>query len=154
MRRNRWYAEIIDQTGRDRILKFLVGRTVRLTICNWGGTVFIVKAEFPRACSRFMVLFRPLEDGQTHFDVIVFARRGLSAISLAGRRWFTRGHLLDEANKIRDTRYLPERFIAADADMVDCFQWLAKLPQYPHHPEQICHDKPFMPERNNAETLF
>jgi phenylpropionate dioxygenase-like ring-hydroxylating dioxygenase large terminal subunit len=129
VRRNRWRAEIIGESIRDRILRTLVGKTVDLTIHNWGGTLFVVKAEFPRACSRFIVFFRPLQGQRTHFDVIVFARRGLPALGLAGRRWFTRGHLLAEADMIQNTQYRPARFIDADADMIACFHWLAALPQ-------------------------
>ena len=137
-RRNRWHAEIIGQEVRDRILRILVGKTVKLTINNWGGTVFVVKAEFPRACSRFLVFFRQLEDKQTHFDTIVFSRHSLG---LAARRWFTRAHLLAESKKIRDTQYRPAHFVSADVDMVECFKWLAELPQFPlsspNHDEDV-----------------
>lgn len=136
VRRNQYHAEIIGESWRDRVLCLLVGRTVTLTVHNWGGTFYVVKAEFPRACSRFLVSFRPLDDGRTHFDVIVFARRGLAEIGLAARRWFTREHLGAEAGQIRNTLYRPARFIAADADLVECFQWLAALPQrMPDMPE-------------------
>lgn len=151
VRRNQWYAEIIGDAVRDRILKFLVGKNVRLTIHNWGGTMYLVKAQFPRACSRFLVSFRPLEDQQTHFDVIVFARSGLSALGLGARTWFTRGHLLAEADTIRYTQYMPQRLVPADADVVACFQWLATLPQYPGHPEQVSCDSPFVPAQNSAK---
>jgi phenylpropionate dioxygenase-like ring-hydroxylating dioxygenase large terminal subunit len=130
-RRNRWYAEIIGEETRDRVLRRLAGKTVNLTINNWGGTVFTVKAEFPRACSRFLVFFRPLENKQTYFETIVYSRRGSSSLGLAVRRWFTRGHLFAEAKKIRDTQYRPARFVPADTDMVACFKWLAELPQFP-----------------------
>jgi phenylpropionate dioxygenase-like ring-hydroxylating dioxygenase large terminal subunit len=130
-RRNRWYAEIIGEEVRDRILRIVVGRTVKLTINNWGGTVFVVKAEFPRACSRFLVFFRPLEDQQTRFDTLVYSRHGFPSLGLPARRWFTRGHLLAEASKIRDTQYQPTHFVPADTDMVECFKWLAGLPQFP-----------------------
>ena len=131
VRRNQYHAEIIGESRRDAVLRMLVGNTVTLTVNNWGGTLYVVKADFPRACSRFMVSFRPLEDGRTHFDVIVFAPRGFAQIGLPARRWFTRGHLVAEANQVRDTHYRPGRFIAADADMIECFQWLAALPQQP-----------------------
>jgi phenylpropionate dioxygenase-like ring-hydroxylating dioxygenase large terminal subunit len=130
VRRNRWRARIIGRSLRDRILRTLVGDTVTLTINNWGGALFLVRAEFPRACSRFLVSFRPREDGRTHFEVVVFARRGLPALTLAARRWFTRGHLLAEANMIQDTQYRPARLISADADMLECLRWLAGLEQY------------------------
>jgi hypothetical protein len=129
VRRNQYHAEIIGESWRDRILRMLVGDTVTLTVHNWGGTIYLVKAEFPRACSRFLVLYRPLEDDRTHFDVIVFSQHGLPELGLAARRWFTRGHLLSEAAQIRDTQYRPGRFIAADREMVEFFRWLAALPQ-------------------------
>jgi phenylpropionate dioxygenase-like ring-hydroxylating dioxygenase large terminal subunit len=129
VQRNQYHAEIIGESWRDRVLRMLVGPTVTLTVHNWGGTFYVVKAEFPRTCSRFLVSFRPLEDGRTHFDVIVFAPRGLPALGLWARRWFTRGHLMSEAAQIRGTQYRPARFIAADQDMADFFCWLAALPQ-------------------------
>jgi nitrite reductase/ring-hydroxylating ferredoxin subunit len=129
VRRNQYHAEIIGQFWRDRILRMLVGATVTLTVHNWGGTLYLVKAKFPRACSRFLVSFRPLEDGRTYFDVIVFSKRGLPMLGLPARRWFTRGHLVSEAAQVRDTQYRPACFIAADADMIECFRWLAGIPQ-------------------------
>lgn len=130
-RRNWYHAEIIGESTRDRLLKLLVGSTVTLSIQNWGGTFYVVKAQFQRACSRFLVSFRPLEHGRTQFDVIVYARRGIPALGLMARRWFTRAHLVSEAARIRDTVYRPARLTAADADLVDCFRWLAALPQQP-----------------------
>jgi len=131
MRRNHYYAENIGEASRDRILRFIVGRTVRLTVQNWGGVLYLVKAEFPRGCSRFLVSYRPLEDGRTHFDVLVYARRGLPALGLPLRRIFTKGHLVSEAHQVRNTEYRPARLISADADLIDCFCWLAALPQKP-----------------------
>jgi phenylpropionate dioxygenase-like ring-hydroxylating dioxygenase large terminal subunit len=131
LRRNEYHAEIIGPYRRDAILKMLVGDTVTLTVNNWGGTLYVVKARFPRACSRFIVSFRPLEDGRTHFDVIVFARRGPAQLGLPLRRWLTRGHLVDEAAQVRQTRYVPTRLIAADEDLIECFRWLSSLPQQP-----------------------
>ena len=129
VRRNRYHARNIGATWRDWILRLMVGDTVNLTVQNWGGTLYVVKAEFPRTTSRFIVSFRPLEDGRTHFDVIVFAPRGLASVGLPLRRLFTRGHLLSESHQIRNTVYRPARMIAADADLMDCFRWLASLPQ-------------------------
>ena len=60
---------------------------------------------------------------------IVFAPRPANALTLAVRRFFTRGYLADEARKIRGTRYDAARFVEADADMIDFFHWLIALPQ-------------------------
>lgn len=130
-RRNRYRAENIGTAWRDRVLRWIVGRTLTLTVHNWGGTFYTVQASFPRSCSRFIVSFRPLDEGRTHFDVIVFAPRGVASLGLPLRRWFTKGHLIDEASQVRRTEYRPARFIEADADLVDCFRWLASLPQSP-----------------------
>jgi nitrite reductase/ring-hydroxylating ferredoxin subunit len=129
VRRNRWHAEIIGQSWPDRFLRVVVGKNVLLTINNWGGTFYTVKAEFPRACNRFIVSYRPIENNRTHFDVIVFVRRGLPSLGLAVRQWLTRAHLVSEASQVRGTQYRPARLIPADVDMIDCFRWLASLPQ-------------------------
>ena len=135
VRRNQYHARNVGTAWRDRVLRLMVGRTVTLTVQNWGGTLYVVKAEFPRTCSRFIVSFRPLEDGRTHFDVVVFAPRGMSALGLPLRRMFTKGHLVSEARQVRDTEYRPARMIAADADLIECFCWLAALPQKPSSKE-------------------
>lgn len=129
VRRNHWDAEIIGRRFADRLLKTLVGKTVSVTIQNWGGTCYTVKARFPRACNYFLVSYRPIENDRTHFDVIVFARHGLAALSLTLRRWLTRAHLVAEAAQVRDTQYRPSRLIPQDADMIEFFRWLAALPQ-------------------------
>lgn len=132
--RNRWEAEIVGVTFRDRLLRLLVGTTVALDIWNWGGGVIVVRAAFAHAYSRFLVFFRPLEDGRTHFDVQVFAPRGLAALTLPVRRLFTRGHLESEAAQVRGTEYQPSHLIGADAGMIECFRWLAAIPQTPCRP--------------------
>ncbi len=137
VRRNQYHAENVGTEWRDRLLRWLVGPTVTLTVQNWGGTLYVVKADFPRTSSRFIVSFRPLEDGRTHFDVIVYARRGLAALGLPIRRRFTQAHLVSEACQVRHTEYRPGRLVAADADLIDCFRWLAALPQRPIPPEDF-----------------
>jgi hypothetical protein len=47
---------------------------------------------------------------------------------------FTKGHLLNESRQVRNTEYRPGRLISADADLIDCFRWLANLPQEPATP--------------------
>jgi len=131
VRRNQWEAEIIGTRFPDRMLKALVGKNVSLTIHNWGGTVYTVKARFSRACNRFLVSYRPIENDRTQFDVIVFARAGVASLGLSARRWLTRAHLVAEASQVRNTQYRPARLIPADADMIECFRWLAAIPQRP-----------------------
>jgi hypothetical protein len=63
--------------------------------------------------------------------VMRIAPRGLAALGLPLRRAFTRGHLVGESRQVRNTEYRPARMIAADADLIECFRWLAALPQKP-----------------------
>ena len=147
VRGNKYHAEIIGESWRDRILRKLVGATVTLSVQNWGGTLYLVKAEFPRACSRFLVSFRSLEDGRTHFDVLVFCPIGWPRLGLVARRWFTQGHLVSEALQVRDTQYRPARLIPADRDMIECFQWLATLPQH------MSADSSEMPPQNEINEM-
>ena len=119
----------VGEEWRDILLRALVGKAVEVTIHNWGGTMFLVTARFPLACSRFLVSFRPQEDGRTHFDVIIFTPRGMASLSRPMRRWLTRAHLKAEAALIRGTRYRPSNLIPEDGGMRQCFQWLAAIPQ-------------------------
>ena len=127
--RSFYKAVNIGEELRDVVLRFLVGKTVELTMDNWGGTMFVIKAIFPRACSRFLVSFRPMEDGTTHFDVLVFTPRGIASLARPLRRWFTRAHLEAEASLIRGTVYRPTHLIPEDQGMIQCFHWLAGIPQ-------------------------
>ena len=127
LRTNRWDAVNIGEEFRDRLLRWLAGPNVSLSIASWVGTMIIVEARFDRAVSRFLVSFHPLEDGRTRFSVLVFAPRGTPRLALRLRRWFTRGHLAAEAATVRHTEYRPAHLTEADADMARCFQWLAEL---------------------------
>ncbi|CAN5852690.1 hypothetical protein BH11VER1_BH11VER1_15180 [soil metagenome] len=133
--RNRMDVENVGTSVRDRLLRTFVGPAVSMEIWNWGGVNFSVQAKFLRVCSRFLIFFRPLEDGRTHFDVLVFTRRGLPALTLPVRRWFTRQHLVSEAMQVRGTQYRPSRLIPVDAGMIECFRWLASIPQNNGQPE-------------------
>lgn len=141
-RRTRYVAEVVGPSVRDRVLRLLAGATVAVTITNWGGSLFLVEAKFPRAHSRFLVIYEPAEGHQTRCHVMTFARRGWPALGLPLRRWLTRGHLLAEAELIRDIRYQPTRLISADVEMVRCLHWLATLPQGSDRPLSEAAEKP------------
>ena len=136
-RRNRYRAEVLGRTPLDRMLRTFAGKMVNISITNWGGTFVVITGDFDHARSRFIIATRPLENGHTQCDGIVFAPRiafGLARsvfqpLALALRRFFTHGYLSDEANRLRGTRYSPASMIAADRDMVAFFHWAASLPQ-------------------------
>jgi hypothetical protein len=57
------------------------------------------------------------------------ARRTLQPLSLAVRRMFTRGYLVDEVASLGSPKYNPGTLIAVDREMVDYFRWVSELPQ-------------------------
>jgi phenylpropionate dioxygenase-like ring-hydroxylating dioxygenase large terminal subunit len=136
-RRNRYRAEVLGRTRLDRMLRLSAGKMVSISITNWGGTFVVITGDFDQARSTFIIATRPLENGHTQCDGIVFAPRIAFAparilfqpLVLALRRFFTRGYLSDEAQRLRGTRYSPATMIAHDRDMVAFFQWAASLPQ-------------------------
>jgi nitrite reductase/ring-hydroxylating ferredoxin subunit len=128
-RRNRYRAEVLGRTALDRILRHGAGRIVEISLTVWGGTFVCVTGDFGRARSRFFMITRPLENGHTLCEGIVFGRRPANPLTLGVRRFFTHGYLADEARRLRGTRYDAGRFVEADADMIDFFHWLVALPQ-------------------------
>jgi nitrite reductase/ring-hydroxylating ferredoxin subunit len=132
-RRNRYRAEVLGRTPLDRVLRVMAGRIVEISLTVWGGTFVCITGDFGRACSRFLMVTRPLENGHTLCEGIVLAPSPANRLVLETRRFFTHGYLADEARRLRGTRYDPARFVEADADMIDYFHWLVALPQESGH---------------------
>jgi hypothetical protein len=142
-RRNRYRAKVLGRTLLDRCLQKVAGRMVSISITTWGGTFVLVTGAFDRVHSRFIIATRPLDDGTTLCEGIVFAPKGTSRparlLEPAGlwvRRLFTHGYLADEARRLRGTEYRPWSLGANDRDMAEFFQWVASLPQNQHGQEQ------------------
>jgi aminopyrrolnitrin oxygenase len=140
-RRNRYRAKVVGHTTLDRCLQILAGRMVSISITTWGGTFVLVTGSFDRVHSRFIVTTRPLEDGTTLCEGIVFGAkgtnpvaRGLEPLTLWVRRLFTYGYLKDETRRLRGTQYRPLSLGANDRDMIEYFQWLVTLPQDAEEP--------------------
>jgi nitrite reductase/ring-hydroxylating ferredoxin subunit len=136
-RRNRYRAEVIGRTRLDKWLKVFAGRTVEISITNWGGTFVVITGDFDRAHSRFIIATQPLDGGKTLCEGIAFAPRVknrfaralFQPLALAVRRLFTYGYLKDEASRLLGTRYDPGTMILNDRDMIDFFNWVVALPQ-------------------------
>jgi nitrite reductase/ring-hydroxylating ferredoxin subunit len=136
-RRNRYRAEVLGRTKLDKLLRIFAGRTVGISITNWGGTFVVITGDFDHAHSRFIIATQPLDGGQTLCEGIVFAAAGknrlarsfLETCGLAVRRLFTYGYLKDESNRLLGTRYDPRTMIANDRDMIEFFNWVVALPQ-------------------------
>ena len=140
-RRNRYRAKVLGKTRLDRWLQALAGDMVNISITVWGGTFVLVTGDFDRAQSRFLIATRPLDEGTTLCEGIVFGPRGrhpvaraFEPVALRIRRFFTYGYLLDETRRLRGTRYNPASLGPPDRDMIAFFQWVAALPQSPHEP--------------------
>jgi nitrite reductase/ring-hydroxylating ferredoxin subunit len=136
-RRNRYRAEVLGRTNLDRILKFLAGHRVEISITNWGGTFVLITGDFDHAHSRFIIATQPLDGGKTLCEGIVFAprlknplaRAMFGRLTLESRRFFTHGYLKDEAGRLLGTRYNAATMISHDRDMIDFFNWVVALPQ-------------------------
>lgn len=138
-RRNRYSAVIEGTSIYDRLLRKFVSRQVDISITTWGGTLFFLTGNFRRAQSRFLVAAQPIDGGRTLAEGIVFTRRGRNPVARAvfdplslWLRWlFTRGYLIDEANRLGSPHYNPATLVEADWDMIDFFQWMADVSQDP-----------------------
>ena len=136
-RRNRYRAEVLGRTTMDKFLKIFAGRTVEISITNWGGTFVLITGDFDRAHSRFLIATQPLDGGKTLCEGIVFAPRLANPLArilfgplaLASRRFFTHGYLKDEAGRLLGTRYNAATMIPHDRDMIGFFNWVVALPQ-------------------------
>ncbi len=136
-RRSRYTADVLGHAYYDRLLRRFAGNTVTVSITTWGGTIVVITARFARATSRFAICLSPMEGGKTQCRVIPFARRAatlpgrllVQPLDLWVRRLFTGAYLIDETESLGSPRYNPSSFVAADADMVDYFRWVAELPR-------------------------
>lgn len=136
-RRVRFRAEVLGDSIFDRLLRRFVGREVRISITSHGGPYVLVKGEFARATSYILVACRSVSEFESVAEVVVFAPRRRSRlaqllwqpVTLALRRWFTRGFMSDDAQRLSGLRYDPRRMIASDREFTEFLDWLTRLPQ-------------------------
>src|SRR5439155_17441060 len=106
-RRSRYTAMVEGQSIFDRLLRRFAGPVVDISITTWAGTFFLLTGTFRHARSYFLITSQPLEQDKTLIEGIVFARRGrnplaglFQPLSLWIRRLFTRGYLIEEAERL------------------------------------------------------
>lgn len=136
-RRSRYRAEICGISFNDRLLRRLLNHEVAISITTWGGTLVLITGDFGRVRSQFLISLMPVEENRTICSVIVFDRRWQNPLSrrlwqplsLALRKVFTRGYLVDEAAKLGRPRYLPHHLLETDRELIEYFRWVASLPQ-------------------------
>jgi phenylpropionate dioxygenase-like ring-hydroxylating dioxygenase large terminal subunit len=137
-RRNRYRAAIVGRSRSDGFLRTFAGPTVDVSITCWGGTYMLMTADFKRGHSCFLIATRPLEDGKTLCEGVVFTRRTHNPLvrclwqplSLMVRRWLTYQFVADESRNLLGIRYNPATLIKSDGTMADFFRWLAQLPAH------------------------
>jgi nitrite reductase/ring-hydroxylating ferredoxin subunit len=138
VRRMRYHARVTGNSIFDRLIRWFLGGEVDVSITSWGGPLILVTGYFRRARSYILIATRPLEDGQTFVEVVVFAPRSRrllgwasQPVNLWARRLFTRGFMRDDIDRLGGVRYNPAGLIASDRLMIDFFQWAAALPRGP-----------------------
>src|SRR5207249_12183861 len=120
----------------DLLIRLLLGDRVEVSITAWGGPLILVTGFFRRVRSYILIATQPLNENQTLSEVIVLAPRLGSAIgqtllqplSLRLRRWFTRGFMQDDIDRLGGIRYNPHTLIDADRLLIEYFHWAAALP--------------------------
>jgi aminopyrrolnitrin oxygenase len=138
-RRMRYRARVTGHSIFDRLLRRLAGDPVEVSITSWGGPLVLVTGWFRRARSYIWIAARPLSEQQTLVEIIPFAPRSrswlgralLQPLGLGVRRWFTRGFMQDDIDRLGGIRYNPAGLVATDQLMIEFFDWLASLPQTP-----------------------
>jgi len=158
-RRNRYRAAIVGHSRCDGLLRSFAGHTVDVSITCWGGTFLLMTADFKRAHSCFLIATRPLDDGTTLCEGIVFTRRSdnplvrwlWQPLSLFVRRWLTYAFVADESRNLRGIRYHPAGLTTDDVTMADFFGWLVQLPA---HQQGVRQEEVSLPERLAEASNF
>ena len=127
--------EVTGNSIRDALTRKFAGPQVRMSITVWAGSLILVTASFRRTTSYGMVLVRPLGPCRTLMRTIVWVQRGASAFSRAVfdpintwiRRHFIREFLKQDAVRANGAGYHPTTLIDADSEMLQYFNWLAKI---------------------------
>lgn len=126
-RRIRYRTRVTGTTAADRLLRWLVGHTVAVSITSWAGGIMVVTADFRRAASRMIFSVRPL-GGRAQFAMVAYARRGpLGLLSLPVRRRLSRAFIDGDLGKLRGARFSPHSLVAADRPLAEYYDWLVSL---------------------------
>src|SRR5262249_28483308 len=133
-RRMHYIAQVTGDSIYDRLIRLCFGDRVEVSITTWGGPFLLVTGFFRRATSYILIATQPLNKNQTLSEVIALAPRSGSAsallqpLSLRLRRWFTRGFMQDDIDRLGGIRYNPHTLIDADRLLIEYFHWAAALP--------------------------
>jgi phenylpropionate dioxygenase-like ring-hydroxylating dioxygenase large terminal subunit len=126
-------SRVVGTTWQDRATRLLSGDVVTMTATDWSGALIFVTARFRRSTSFGMVNVRALGPRTTFVQVVVWvrtsrgrlARRVVDPLHLAARRYFIRKFLESDGHNLQGCDYRPQALVAADATLIDYFQWLS-----------------------------
>ena len=127
--------EVCGNSYQDRLTRCIAGARVTMDITVWGGSLILVRAEFARTTSFGIFNALPMDANHTRGRVIVWVRRGKSAIgrmlfdplNAAVRRMFIRTFLRSDLPRVAGLRYQPGNLIAADEILAEYFNWLENI---------------------------
>jgi len=133
-RRIRVTFQVAGDSIFDRLLRRFAGKLVNVSMTNWGGTIIVLTADFPRARSTLISYTEPITEIRCIQNVLVYSRRSrfgplADKTRLFIRRLFTHGFMAGEFDTLAGIRYVPDRLLACDRLMVEFLQWIAGLPQ-------------------------
>jgi nitrite reductase/ring-hydroxylating ferredoxin subunit len=142
-RRMSYHAEVTGDSVFDAILRRGVGRTVDITITNWGGAFVLVTGDFQGARSRILIAVQPLEEHKSKVEVIVFAPRRKSRLagrlveflSLEVRRLFTEAFMKHDVDRLPGIVYRPDSLLSSEHELIGFFSWLSELPHSTLQPQ-------------------
>jgi hypothetical protein len=127
--------EVAGDSFQDRLTRCVAGARVTMDVTVWGGSLILVRAEFPRTTSFGIFNVLPVDAHRTRGRVIVCVRRSGNALARAVfdplnaaiRRGFIQKFLRSDLPRVAGLRYQPGRLITADKVLAEYFTWLEKL---------------------------
>jgi nitrite reductase/ring-hydroxylating ferredoxin subunit len=132
----RYVSRVLGHSPSDRVVRWLSGDRVRVTITCWGGSIVTVESRLGRLRSTLLAGCTPVGDGsETEVRLIVGVRRKGSA-------------LLDRLH-VLGSRVLFSRFLERDARVLDGMAFRPRLPLPEGEPMlhflRFLHDRPAAP---------
>jgi nitrite reductase/ring-hydroxylating ferredoxin subunit len=116
---------------RDRLTRVFSGPEVTLTATVWGGLLVLVSARFRKTTSYGLVSIRPIAEGQSIVNIVVWVPRRKSRLSrvidpmdATIRRSFIRAFLRPDVSAAAGIRYNPATLIDADQELAAYLDWL------------------------------
>ena len=134
--RLRYVSRVVGHSASDRVVRWLSGNRVRVTITCWGGSIVTVESRLGRMSSIFLASFSPIGDGaETEVSFIVGVRRKPSALvnrlHVVGSQVLFSQFLRGDARVLADIDFRPRLPLPAGEPMLDYLRFLHERPAAP-----------------------